>query len=51
MNGVRLTWKTGDFFVVPPWVWHEHANDSHEDVILFAVQDMPFLPALGLYRE
>jgi gentisate 1,2-dioxygenase len=45
MNGARLAWKTGDFFVVPPWAWHEHAYAPHEDVILFSVQDTPILPA------
>jgi gentisate 1,2-dioxygenase len=36
---------------VPPWAWHEHANDTDEDAILFSVQDTPILHALGLYRE
>jgi gentisate 1,2-dioxygenase len=51
INGERFTWKTGDFFVVPPWVWHEHANDARQEAILFSVQDTPILQALGLYRE
>jgi len=51
VNGERFAWKTGDFFVVPLWAWHEHANDTDEDAILFSVQDTPILHALGLYRE
>jgi gentisate 1,2-dioxygenase len=51
MNGAHLAWETSDFFAVPPWTWHEHANDSHEDAILFSVQDTSILSALGLYRE
>jgi gentisate 1,2-dioxygenase len=46
-----LAGKTGDFFVIPLWAWHEHANDTHEDAILFSVQNTPILLALGLYRE
>jgi gentisate 1,2-dioxygenase len=51
INGERFTWKTGDFFVVPSWAWHEHLNDTHEEAILFSVQDTPILLALGLYRQ
>lgn len=51
INGERFPWTTGDFFVVPPWARHEHANDTSEDAILFSVQDTPILQALGLYRE
>jgi gentisate 1,2-dioxygenase len=36
---------------LPLWAWHEHANDIHEDAILFSVQDTPILSALGLYRK
>jgi gentisate 1,2-dioxygenase len=51
INGERLAWTTGDFFVTPPWAWHEHANDTSADAILFSVQDTPILQALSLYRE
>ena len=51
VNGERVSWKAGDFFVIPPWAWHEHANDTREDSILFSVQDTPILQALGLCRE
>jgi gentisate 1,2-dioxygenase len=49
--GTRFDWGPGDFFVVPPWAWHEHASDAREPAILFSVQDIPALKALALYRE
>lgn len=51
INGKRFDWSRGDFFVVPPWVWHEHINENKEEAILFSVQDTPVMQALGLYRE
>jgi gentisate 1,2-dioxygenase len=50
-NG-RIEWSAGDFFVVPPWTFHEHANASASDeAILFSMQDTPVYKALGLYHE
>lgn len=49
--GVRYDWRRGDFFVVPPLAAHGHANDSAEPAILFSLQDVPLLRALGLYHE
>jgi gentisate 1,2-dioxygenase len=43
VNDERLAWKTGDFFVILPWAWHEHANDTDKDATLFSVQDTPIL--------
>jgi gentisate 1,2-dioxygenase len=51
IDGQRFDWQRGDFFVVPPWSWHEHANDNQEEAILFSVQDTAVMNALGLYRE
>lgn len=51
INGQRFDWSEGDFFMVPSWAWHEHANESGEEVILFSIQDIPVLKALALYRE
>ncbi|MCZ6624009.1 MAG: cupin domain-containing protein [Deltaproteobacteria bacterium] len=51
INGKRFNWERGDFFVVPPWSWHEHANEGKEETILFSIQDTPVMKALGLYRE
>jgi len=51
INGLRFDWERGDFFVVPPWAWHEHANEDKGEAILFSIQDTPVIKALGLYRE
>ena len=52
MDGQRIDWKKGDFVVLPPWLWHEHANSSPSaEAILFSVTDTPVFEALGLYRE
>jgi gentisate 1,2-dioxygenase len=50
INGRRFDWERGDFFIVPPWAWHEHASADGE-AILFSVHDTPILTPLGLYRE
>ena len=50
INGRRFDWERGDFFVIPPWGWHEHAAADGE-AILFSVHDTPILTPLGLYRE
>jgi len=44
-------WEPGDFFVVPPMAVHFHANRAGEPAILFSMQDVPLLEALGLYFE
>lgn len=52
VNGVRLEWSKHDFFVVPTWMWHQHANlRADGDAILFSVSDFPTIRTLGLYRE
>jgi gentisate 1,2-dioxygenase len=52
VNGVRFDWGKGDMFVIPSWAWHEHHNESgSERAILFSIQDMPIMKALGKYRE
>jgi gentisate 1,2-dioxygenase len=51
IEGRRFDWGRGDFFVVPPWAWHEHANTGSGEAILFSIQDIPVFAALGLYRE
>jgi gentisate 1,2-dioxygenase len=52
IGGVRFEWSTGDMFVIPSWTWHEHHNGaSGERAILFSIQDMPIMRALGKYRE
>ncbi|MBT2398184.1 cupin domain-containing protein [Streptomyces sp. ISL-100] len=50
--GQRFTWKKGDIFCVPSWVWHEHHNlDQGDDACLFSFNDFPVMRALGFYRE
>ena len=51
IDGQRFDWSEGDFFVVPPWVWHEHANEGSDGAVLFSIQDIPVLKDLSLYRE
>ncbi len=42
IDRVRFDWAAGDFFMIPPWTWHEHANTADKDAIV---------DALRLYRE
>lgn len=52
INGQRFDWQERDIFVVPAWMYHEHANGSDsDDACLFSFHDQPVMRALGLYRE
>jgi gentisate 1,2-dioxygenase len=52
INGQRFDWQERDIFVVPSWMFHEHANASDsEDACLFSFHDLPVMRALGLYRQ
>lgn len=52
MNGTRFDWEEGDFFVVPAWTWHEHANLSQNtEASLFSVNDLPIMETFGFERE
>ena len=51
MDGVRFDWSEGDFFMIPPWVWHEHANTGAADALFFAISDRPIVDAFRQYRE
>jgi gentisate 1,2-dioxygenase len=51
IDGQRFDWSEGDFLALPSWAWHEHANESAEEVILFSIQDIPVMKDLSLYRE
>lgn len=52
INGQRFDWQERDIFVVPAWMYHEHANASDsDDACLFSFHDLPVMRALGLYRE
>ncbi|MGZ9244094.1 MAG: cupin domain-containing protein, partial [Candidatus Binatia bacterium] len=47
----EFSWKQGDIFVVPSWMWHSHVNTMSDDAILFSISDRPATEALGLFRE
>lgn len=51
IDGMRVTWKKGDFFIVPPHAWHEHHMPSGDDAVLFSTSDAPVLEALRLQTE
>lgn len=51
IDGVRHPWGEGDFFAVPPRALHAHGNDGVAAAILYSVQDVPLLRALGFYRR
>jgi gentisate 1,2-dioxygenase len=50
IDGVRYEWGEGDFVAIPPRALHAHANPGATPAILYSVQDVPLLRALGLYR-
>ncbi|TDF93227.1 cupin domain-containing protein [Paenibacillus piri] len=51
MNGVKFDWSEGDFFVVPPWTWHEHVNASDgEQCYLFSTNDLPLMEAFNFEK-
>jgi gentisate 1,2-dioxygenase len=52
IDGQKFAWRKGDIITLPPWSLHEHANSSAtDDAVLFSIQDVPVLHALGLYYE
>jgi gentisate 1,2-dioxygenase len=52
IDGQQFKWSKGDIVALPPWALHEHANTSGTaDAVLFSIQDLPVLSALGLYYE
>lgn len=51
IQGRLYDWSAGDFFVVPSYFWHEHANVGTQPAILFSLQDFPLMKNLGIYRE
>jgi gentisate 1,2-dioxygenase len=50
VDGTRYDWGVGDFFAVPPRALHAHGNPGGAPAILYSVQDVPLLRALGFYR-
>jgi gentisate 1,2-dioxygenase len=51
IDGQRIDWRQGDFFALPTWAEHAHANPGADEAILFSITDQPAIEALGLYRE
>jgi 1-hydroxy-2-naphthoate dioxygenase len=52
VDGTELAWGRHDSFVVPNWSHHHFVNrSSSEDAVLFSVNDIPAMRALGLYYE
>jgi 1-hydroxy-2-naphthoate dioxygenase len=52
VDGEKLAWEAGDFFVVPNWSWHRHKNASATfPAVLFSTTDRPLQEAIGVYRE
>ncbi|RZI52375.1 cupin domain-containing protein [Aeribacillus pallidus] len=51
INGQKFEWERGDFFILPPWSWHEHVNEGSEDAYLFSFNDKPVMDILGLEYE
>jgi gentisate 1,2-dioxygenase len=50
VDGARVAWSEGDFFAIPPRALHAHGNEGAAPAILYSVQDVPLLRALGFYR-
>jgi gentisate 1,2-dioxygenase len=50
IDGARYEWGEGDFLAIPPGAAHAHGNGGSEPAILYSLQDVPLLRALGFYR-
>lgn len=50
IEGIRFDWRSGDFFVVPSWSWHEHHNLQNEPADLFSCNDLPIMEAFDFER-
>lgn len=48
IDGVKFEWEKGDFFILPPWSYHEHVNISDVDAYLFSINDKPVMEKLEL---
>lgn len=52
VEGVDYAWGKGDFLSIPPWAAHRHVMaDEAEPAVIFEVNDLPTLKALGFHRE
>jgi gentisate 1,2-dioxygenase len=50
IDGAQHPWGEGDFFAIPPRAAHAHGNTGSAPAILYSLQDIPMLRALGFYR-
>lgn len=48
IDGQKFEWEKGDFFILPPWSYHEHVNTGANDVFLFSFNDKPVMEKLEL---
>lgn len=52
IDGQKFEWEKGDFFILPPWSYHEHVNTGSQDAFLFSFNDKPVMEKLELeYSE
>lgn len=50
IDGKRIDWQQGDVVFIPPWLVHHHSNDAdHEDAILYTLQDIAAMTAMGTW--
>src|SRR5699024_1418309 len=48
IDGEKLEWETGDVFLSPPWLSHEHCNTSHTGSgVWYTIQDVPTVASMG----
>jgi gentisate 1,2-dioxygenase len=47
VNGFKLIMHTGDVILTPSWAWHDHRNDSNEDLIWYDGLDAPLHAWVG----
>ncbi|RSL32337.1 cupin domain-containing protein [Salibacterium salarium] len=48
IDGQKFEWEKGDFFILPPYSWHEHVNEGSDDAYLFSINDKPVMEKLEL---
>ena len=49
--GTRFDWAPGDFFMIPPWAWHEHVAPAKSSGVFFVLSDKPVMDSLRTWRE
>jgi len=48
IDGQKFVWEKGDFFILPPFSYHEHVNTGKEETLLFSYNDKPVMEKLEL---